>query len=407
MKHDIILKKIDSYKDEMISKLIDMLSIPAIGPSGGGNGEYDRAKYLYNILKDIPFDKLEWIEAEDKRVKNGVRPNILAYYNGYSQGRIWIVSHMDTVSPGDLSLWETDPFKPVIKDGKVIARGAEDDGQAIISSIYAVKAIIESGEKPRYSIGLALVSDEEEGSKYGVKYLIENQYFNKNDMVIVPDAGDDRGSIIEVAEKSILWIKSSIYGKQVHASTPDKGVNTSVVASDYIKEIHDYLYKKYNIRNEIFNPPISTFEPTKREANVENINIIPGKDIQYFDCRILPEVNIEEVINDFKLMGKIIGDKYGAKIDVEVFEYDPAPPMTSIESKIVKLIKESVKILRGFEPKPIGIGGRTCAAYFRREGIDSVVWMTIDETAHQPNEYCKIDNLIDDSKVLALIPLLE
>jgi len=407
MKHINILKKIDSYKDEMINKLVNMLSIPAIGPSGGGDGEYDRAKYLYNMLKEIPFDKLEWIEAEDKRVKKGVRPNILAYYNGYSKERIWIVSHIDTVSPGDLSLWETDPFKPVIKDGKIIARGAEDDGQAVISSIYAVKALIESGEKPKYSIGLALVSDEEEGSKYGVKYLIENKYFDKDDMVIVPDAGDDKGSIIEVAEKTILWIKASIYGKQVHASTPDKGINTALVASDYTKEVYEYLYRRYNTRNDIFSPPVSTFEPTKREVNVENVNIIPGKDVQYFDCRILPEVNIEDVINDFRSIGEIIGNKYSAKIEVEVFEHDPAPPMTSVDSKIVKLVKESIKMLRGFEPRPIGIGGRTCAAYFRREGIDSVVWMTIDETAHQPNEYCKINNLINDSKVFALIPLLE
>ena len=58
-----------------------------------------------------------------------------------------------------------------------------------------------------------------------------------------------------------------------------------------------------------------------------------------------------------------------------------------------------MKELRGLDAKPLGIGGGTVGAYFRRKGIQTAVWSTLDDLAHQPNEYCKIVNMVDDAKV--------
>jgi succinyl-diaminopimelate desuccinylase len=55
------------------------------------------------------------------------------------------------------------------------------------------------------------------------------------------------------------------------------------------------------------------------------------------------------------------------------------------------------------EGKPVGIGGGTVAAYFRRSGFEAACWSRTDETAHQPNEYCVIDNMLGDAKVFAHI----
>jgi len=57
----------------------------------------------------------------------------------------------------------------------------------------------------------------------------------------------------------------------------------------------------------------------------------------------------------------------------------------------------------GVEPRPVGIGGGTCANFFRLAGMDAYVWQTIEELAHQPNEYCVIDNLVNDAKVYATV----
>jgi succinyl-diaminopimelate desuccinylase len=67
------------------------------------------------------------------------------------------------------------------------------------------------------------------------------------------------------------------------------------------------------------------------------------------------------------------------------------------------MLTEAIKKLRGVEPKVGGIGGGTCAAFFRKIDVPAVVWSTIDETAHQPNEYTKIENIVNDTKVYAFL----
>jgi len=80
-----------------------------------------------------------------------------------------------------------------------------------------------------------------------------------------------------------------------------------------------------------------------------------------------------------------------------------APKPTSASSKIVTMLTEAIRKVRGTEPKVGGIGGGTCAAYFREADVPAVVWSTVDETAHQPNEYAKIGNIVNDAKVYAFL----
>jgi len=67
------------------------------------------------------------------------------------------------------------------------------------------------------------------------------------------------------------------------------------------------------------------------------------------------------------------------------------------------MLKEAIRKTRRIEPKVGGIGGGTCAAYFRDINVPAVVWSTIDEMAHQPNEYAKIENIVNDAKIFAYL----
>ena len=148
---------------------------------------------------------------------------------------------------------------------------------------------------PSYDIGVALVADEETGSRKGIDYVLkQTDAFRKQDLIIVPDAGNETGTLIEVAEKSILWLKIKTLGKQAHGSTPEKGINSFKAAAYLITEL-DKLHGIFNAKDGLFDPPISTFEPTKKEANVPNINTIPGEDVFYVDSRILPGYDVAVV----------------------------------------------------------------------------------------------------------------
>ncbi len=420
VKLETVAGEVERLRDEMVETLVELIKIPAISPDYGYEGEYDKAQKLLGIIKDWPFDKVEVYNAPDERAKNGVRPSILAYYygqDGDKSPRLWILTHMDVVPPGDLSKWAvTEPFNPVVKDGKVYGRGSEDNGQSLVASLYAVKAMMNLGIRPKRTVILAFVSDEETGSHYGVEWLIKNhpELFRKDDLVLVPDGGNEDGTFIEVAEKSILWFKVKIRGKQVHASMPDKGLNAHRVALDLTYHLDKHLHEKYSERDELFDPPESTFEPTMVKNPADSPNIAPGEHEVVFDCRVLPEYDLDEVLGDVEKLASEVREKYRKEIDgmllpeisVEILQRGDAAPPTDPKSEIVLLLKEALRKLRGKEAKVGGIGGGTFAAFFRRLGIPAVVWATLDETAHQPNEYAKIDNMVEDAKVMAALALL-
>jgi succinyl-diaminopimelate desuccinylase len=143
-------------------------------------------------------------------------------------------------------------------------------------------------------------------------------------------------------------------------------------------------------------------------------NIAPGEHEIVFDCRVLPDYSLDEIMGDVKRLIEEVREKYRKEIagdilpeiDVEILQRGDAAPPTNPEGEIVVLLKEAIRRLRGKEAKVGGIGGGTFAAYFRRLGIPAVVWATLDETAHQPNEYAKIDNMVEDAKVMAILPIL-
>jgi len=106
----------------------------------------------------------------------------------------------------------------------------------------AINSIIKTNKTIlQVPVGLALVADEETGSQYGLRYILENhkEIFKKEDLIIVPDGGNEEGTMIEVAEKSMLWLKFTIYGSQCHASTPDKGRNSLYAAARLILELEE------------------------------------------------------------------------------------------------------------------------------------------------------------------------
>jgi succinyl-diaminopimelate desuccinylase len=398
-----VYEKIEGYRDEMVDLQSKLTAIPALGPTNEGEGEEKKAAFIKNWMeKEIGFDELEQHDSPDDRVPSGSRPNIIAIMKGESDAkRVWVMAHTDIVPPGELSLWDSDPYTVRVDDGKIYGRGVEDNQHGMVTPLFALKALKELGITPAFDIGLAFVADEETGSEHGIQYLIENHdVFDKQDLIIVPDAGVPDGSMIEVAEKSIYWLRVETKGKQCHASTPAQGINAHNAAAHLITRIGK-LYEIYAQKDEVFDPPISTFEPTKKEGNVPNINTIPGDDVFYVDMRVLPEIKLDEVHEKILGMAGEVEKEFGVKISLSSPQREDAAPATPTDAPVVIALAKAIKDVYGVEAKPMGIGGGTVAAFFRRKGIHAVVWSKIDELAHQPNEYTHIDNMVGDAKVFA------
>lgn len=396
---------IEKSRDDITHFMLEMLKIKAVNVDGGGKGEYQRALFVKKWLEDLGF-KVARHDVPDNRIPEGVRVNLTSILEGRDKSRtLWLAAHLDTVPEGARDLWATDPYEPVVKDGKIFGRGSEDNGQAVGSVLFTVKALKQLGLTPSINLGIAFVSDEESGSKYGVIPLLERGVFKPTDTAIVPDTGSPDGSQIEVAEKSILWLQITTKGRQVHGSTPEKGLNAARVGMKLALQLDELLHRNCPSTDSLFDPPNSTFEPTKHEANVDNINTVPGLDVQYFDCRILPAYPLDKVMADIESLKSKIEKETGAIIEIKPAQFEQNTNPTPIDSEVVQKLKAALMKLRGINAKAVGIGGGTVALYFRRKGIQTVVWSTLDDMAHQPNEYCKLDNLVNDAKVFVHVAL--
>jgi len=405
MQTQSLFSEIEKLRNEMTQTLMELIRIPAIAPESDGEGETKKAEKLIEILKALGFDEIQRFDADDERVPSKKRPNIITYCNGKTDmERLWIVTHIDIVPPGEESRWTiTKPFEPTIKGERIYGRGSEDNAQSLISSIFAAKALKNLGIKPERTIALCFVADEEQGSVYGIRHLIKQGIFNAKDLVVVPDGGNETGSFIETAEKSVLWLRIRTFGKQSHASRPDMGLNANRIRMQYILALDKMLHEKYPDTDENFDPPKSTFEPTRKDKNVDAVNIIPGEDTNYLDCRILPHYDVGELLRTVHGLAAEFIKKTGAEIKIEEVHKTIAPQPTDVSSRIVVMMREAIMKVRGIEPKVGGIGGGTCAAYFREAGVPAIVWSTIDELAHLPNEYAKIENLVNDAKIFAYL----
>ncbi|MHC1751516.1 M20 family metallo-hydrolase [Humidesulfovibrio sp.] len=400
-----IIRHIESSSQFVIDLQRALVAIPALGPMNGGPGEKDKAEFLKPFLKDMGFAEVRELRAPDPAVPCGYRPSLAAVVPGKNAGKtLWVISHTDIVPPGDLALWDSDPYTLKVDGDIIIGRGVEDNHQGVVSSLVVAKALLDLGLTPAINFGVLLVADEETGSKFGLDYVVKHhpELFGPEDLFLVPDFGEPNSEMIEIAEKSMFWLKIIVEGKQCHASTPSAGINSLLAAATFITRV-PALHQRFDRRDPLFDPPHSTFQPTKKEANVENINTIPGRDVFYLDCRVMPGYDLDEIMAAIKEIGDGVEAEQGVEIRYEFVQREQAAPPTPADSEIVTKLVAAVRQVYGNNPKLQGIGGGTVAAYLRRAGHKAAVWSTLMHNAHQPNERSSISCTLKDAQVMATI----
>ncbi|MFH1135350.1 MAG: M20 family metallo-hydrolase [Pseudomonadota bacterium] len=395
--------RMDSYTEDIVRFQTELVAESALGPDNGGQGELKKTILLEKWLDKLSPDETIRLDSPDPRVESGLRPNLAGLFKGRGPGRVWVLSHVDIVPPGELSLWESPPFV-LRRDGdRIFGRGVEDNHQGLVSSYFAMKALRDEGVELPLDVGLVFVADEETGSAHGLQYILEQRpgLFSEKDLIVVPDSGDKDGTMIEVAEKSICWLRFTVSGKQCHASTPNRGINTMRATARMIVALDEGLPRVFDARDELFNVPFSTFEPTKKDANVPNVNTIPGEDVFYFDARVLPVYSLEDIKAEALKIAAGVARETGTSVKLDTLQEVQAPPATPTDAPVVRALARAVAEVKGREAQVRGIGGGTVAAFFRQKGLPAAVWSTVCDNAHAPNEYTHISSIISDAKVLA------
>ncbi len=378
-----------------------LTALPALGPENDGIGEEHKAAYIVNELKRRGIKDIRQYNAPDSRVPCGYRPNIVTRIEGKSPRTLWILGHMDVVPPGDASLWKGNPWVVRVEEDVLIGRGVEDNQQAIVSGLLLLEEVQKAQELPELSLGCVFVADEETQNTYGIEWLMREHgnIFNEGDMFVVPDFGNAAGSLVEIAEKHVLWLRITTEGKQCHGSTPHRGHNAMLAGSAVVVALQT-LYAYFPEQDALFDPPMSTFTPTKREANVPNVNTVPARDVFYMDCRLLPSYSMADVLAKVQEVCAGMEKQYQVRITVEVESSQEAAAPTPADSPVVAKLLQALQE-RGIEAKLAGIGGGTVAKELRHKGFHAAVWSRILSNCHEPEEKALISNAIFDAQIFA------
>ena len=311
---------------------------------------------------------------------------------------------MDVVPPGDAAAWASDPWRVRREGDRIYGRGVEDNQQAVTGMLVLAEALAALGLTPRQSLGLVFMADEECGSRHGLAHVLESapELVRPGDWYLVPDAGSPAGDAVETAEKAQLWLKVTVNGRQCHASMPERGLNAFLAGAETAVALHDRLAHAFPEEDALFLPPVSTFEPTRHEANVDAINILPGRDVFWLDCRLLPAVAPESALSRAREVATEVAARRGVAIDISV-EHAQAASVTPTDlpagAPLFPALAASIEAVYGVRARPVGIGGATVAALLRERGLPAMVWSRIFNTCHQPDEHASLAHICGDAAV--------
>lgn len=437
MNNNNYYEKLENNFSEFLNNLDRVVSIPSYY-------QEDSTKYPFgeNIQKVLE----EMIDiCKELGFRTYIDPE--GYYGyaeiGNGEKLVGVLGHLDVVPPGDLSKWENEPFKPVIKDGKYYGRGAQDDKGPTLAAIYALKTLLDCGFELKYRVRFIFGTDEENlwrdmpkyvekeemptigftpDSKfpliYSEKGLLQCKLIAKNESGLVFKGGDAFNSVPSniIVPKSDELMKVllelnyefkdkdeviEIVGKSVHAQVAETGINAinryMHALTKLGKETKSGKFITENLIGYDFAEPI--FELVKDEHsgelkfNVGKIEFTEENEILMIDMRIPVTYDKEKIVETLSRKAK----EYG-------FEYIQHDYLKSIyvplDSELITTLMSAYQEITGdMESQPVASGGATYARAMNNCVAFGCVLPGSPKTEHQPNEYIILDDIKKAMKI--------
>jgi len=397
-----IIGLIDSWKQEIIDFTAELVATPSETPTGD---EQEIAQVLVSKLDQLGLTGAQIASARPEH------PNILYRLAGKGGGRTLLyVAHTDTKPVGDArEQWSTDPFSATIKDGKMYGLGTADMKAAVAAFVYATRALKQL-EPLAGDLLLALVANEEGGSRYGAHYLC-TEYGLKADMALIgePPGVTKEWEHIHLGCRGVSCFKVKVYGTQIHSSITDQlgSVNASVKLAQLLTRMHRELKLNYKPH------PLCPRGVTVNLGVFVKAGVFYGVNPGYAefgtDIRTVPGMNKDDLARDLEAFLDLCR-KDDPTLDVQL-EFAP-PPLDWIAPTEVDealpiaeaLARASEKVL-GFRP-PFGIypAGTDSPHFQLAAGIPTIpaYGAGLISVCHGANEWVGVESIVQACKIYAL-----
>ena len=366
----------------------ELIRFPSITPVDAGI-----MSFLEKKLKSLGFKTkiLEFKEKNTKPVKN------LYARLGNKGPNFCYAGHLDVVPAGNLKDWTVNPFKPAIKNGHLIGRGANDMKSSIAAFVAAVSNFVLSNKKFKGSISFLITGDEEgvaiNGTKKVVEYLRKKK--EKIDFCLVgePTNPNKLGEMIKIGRRGSMTGRLSVIGVQGHVAYPQRANNPSTALVQILKELKEIKFDK---GTKDFQP--TNLEITKININNSADNVIPGLANATFNIRFNNKHSSNSLKKKINKIVQKICKKNKSKFKIEYNVSGEA--FLTKPNKTTFMVRDTIKKITKINPVFSTTGG-TSDARFIRKISPCLEFGLVGRTMHKIDEVVALTDL----KKLTLIYL--
>ena len=412
MSVDRVLREVDAARDELVGFAAELIRVPTVNPPGACYREC--AERIGRRLAVFGHE-VDYVVAEDREehsrehprvnvvgVRRGRRPRPLVHLNG----------HFDVVPPGDG--WSVDPFGGEVSGGKLYGRGSADMKAGLAAAIYAAEAIRRAGVELAGTVEVSGTVDEESGGFAGVAHLAEIGRIaaERTDHVIIPEPLDvDR---VCLGHRGVYWFQVTSHGRIAHGSMPFAGVNAIEQMAPVLEAFRTGLGTALESRSTAM--PVEPPEARRGSINVNSIlggqageqtqtPCVADRCRAIFDRRFLLEEGFEAT------RGEVVRllDELAAADPARRYRLDDLmvvhPTLTPESDPLVQSLSRSIETVLGRPAGYVASPGTYDHKHVARiAGVESCVAYGPGELtqAHQPDEWCRIEDLVASAKVMAL-----
>ena len=359
----------------------DLIRKPSITPKDAG-----AINLLAKNLKSIGFNcKI----INFKNIKN------LYAKLGKSSPNFCYAGHTDVVPPGNVKKWTTNPFKPIVRNNKLIGRGANDMKASIACFVAAVSRFKNENKNFKGSISLLITGDEEgiavNGTKRLIKYLKRKREKINFCIVGEPTNPNKLGEMIKIGRRGSLTGRLTIIGSQGHVAYPHRANNPSNTLIKILKKIKDLKLDKGT----------KNFQPSNLEVikiNIDNHadNVIPGSADAVFNIRFNDKHTSSSLKNKLNKIFKAVTKANKSKFKI-TYEVSGEAFLTK-PNKTTYMVQNIVKKVTGLKPK-LSTSGGTSDARFIKNIAPCLEFGLVGKTMHKIDESVSVSDLKKLTKI--------
>ena len=350
-----------------------LVSRASVSPADGG-------------CQELLIARLEPLGFVVERMRFGEVDNFWALRRGGQGPVLCFAGHTDVVPPGPLEQWRSDPFQPVIRDGKLFGRGAADMKSGLAAMVTATEEFVAAHAQFNGSIAFLITSDEEGPSVDGTRRVVEvlRERGQRIDYCLVgePSSLQVFGDTIRIGRRGSLSGRLIVHGIQGHVAYPDRADNPIHRLAPALVEL---TTRVWDAGSEHFQP--TTFQVSNLNAGTGAPNVIPGELKARFNLRWSPAQTPEGL----KQAITAILDRHQLRFSLEW--YESGMPYYSPPGKLAAAAVAAVREISGRTPELSTGGGTSDGRFIAPMGAEVIELGIVNETIHMIDECCRIEDL--------------